>query len=88
MVRSSNPGRGKRFFSSHNHPDGFGAHQTSYLMGNEVLSLGIGWPGCDVDPSPPSSVKVNEWSQTCTPPTCLHGINRKNRTFFPPRQII
>jgi hypothetical protein len=34
-----------------------------------VLSLGLKWPGCEADHSPPSSDKVkNAWSNTSTPP--------------------
>jgi hypothetical protein len=37
--------------------------------------LGVKWPGCETDHSPPSSAKVkNAWSYTSTPPICLHGV--------------
>jgi hypothetical protein len=42
--------------------------------------LGVKWPGCEVDNSPPSSDKVkNTWSYTSTPPICLHGMVLKKK---------
>jgi hypothetical protein len=40
-----------------------------------ALSLGVKWPGCEADHSPPSSSKVkNVWSYTSTPAVHLHGM--------------
>jgi hypothetical protein len=40
-----------------------------------ALSLGVKWPGCETDHSPPSSAKVkNTWSYTSTPTISLHGV--------------
>jgi hypothetical protein len=36
-------------------------------------------PGCNVNNLPPSHVEVrNEWNYTCSPPVCLHGMNKEN----------
>jgi hypothetical protein len=40
-----------------------------------ALSLGVKWPGCEADHSPPSSAEAkNAWSYTSTPPIRLHGV--------------
>jgi len=52
-----------------------GAHPASYPMGSRALSLGIKWPVCKADNSPPSSAEVkNVWNYTSTSPICLHGM--------------
>ena len=39
--------------------------------------------GCDVDHSPPSSVKIkNEWSYTFNPLICIHGMDKGNCILF------
>jgi hypothetical protein len=61
--------------------------QTSRPAGGTILPPilwvpGVKGPGCDTDHSPPSSAEVeNEWSYTCTPPTCLCSVDRWNFTF-------
>jgi hypothetical protein len=48
-----------------------------------ALSLGVKWPGCEADHSPPSSADVkNAWSYNSTPTIRLHGVVlRDNFTF-------
>jgi hypothetical protein len=53
-------------------------------MGTRLLSLGVKWPGLEVDHLPPSSAEVkNEWSYASTPAICLHGRYRDNFTLVP-----
>ena len=47
-VEGSNPGKGKRFYSSHNAHNGSGAHLDSYSMGNGVFSRQQSYPGVKV----------------------------------------
>jgi hypothetical protein len=48
---------------------GSGAHPASYLMGTMVISLGLKWPGCEVNHAPSSSAEVkNVWRYTSTTP--------------------
>jgi hypothetical protein len=68
----SSSGRGWEFFSS---PPYLGPIEPPIQWAPEVLSLGIKWPGCEADHSPPSSAEVkNAWSYTSTPPVHLHGM--------------
>jgi hypothetical protein len=40
-----------------------------------ALSLGVKQLGCEADPSPQSSAKVeNAWSYATTPPVCLNSV--------------
>jgi hypothetical protein len=42
-------------------------HPASYPMGTRDFSLGVKWPECEADHSPPSSAEVrNAWSYTST----------------------
>ena len=50
--------------------------------GYQGTSPRVKWPGCEVNHSSPSSVRVkNYWRYTSTPPLCLHGVERENVTF-------
>ena len=52
-------------------------------MGAGLLSRREKQRGHEVDHSCPSGAKVkNEWSYTSTPPTCLHGVDIDNFTFY------
>jgi len=55
MVWVSNPGGGKIFRTCPDRP--WGPHSLLY-NGYRVFSRGKEWPGCDADPSPPSSAMV------------------------------
>jgi len=71
MAHVLNPGVGKRFLSSPKHPDYHWGSPSLFLNGCLGSFLGVKWPGCEVDHSPPSSVEVkNEWSCTSPPPIC------------------
>jgi hypothetical protein len=56
---------------------GSGASSTSYSTATGVISR-----RCDVDHSPPSGAKDNEWSYTSAPPILLPGVDTDNFTFF------
>jgi hypothetical protein len=78
MVWCSNPGRGKRFFSSPKRPDQL--CDSHGLLFNEYWGsfLGVKWPGHEVSHWSQSSGEVeNEWSYTSATPTCLHGVEGK-----------
>jgi len=47
-VLGSNPGKGKRFYSSTNAQTGSGAHLASYSMGNRVFSRQHSWRGVKI----------------------------------------
>jgi hypothetical protein len=50
-----------------------------FLMKSDVV------PGCEVDLSPlPTAEVKNEWRSICTPPFCLHSMDRENFTFLLP----
>jgi hypothetical protein len=45
----------------------------------EAPSLGVKWPGHEVDHSHPPTANVkNEWRYTSTHTTCLHGVDSDN----------
>jgi hypothetical protein len=49
------------------------------FSGHQRPFLGEKRPGHDVNHSPPYTAEVeNKWSNTSTPPVCLHGLNRYN----------
>ena len=49
------------------------------LSGHRRSFLGEKRPGHDVNHSHPYTAEIkNEWSNTSTPPACLHGLNRYN----------
>jgi hypothetical protein len=77
MVRGFNPGRGKRFSVLQNFPDQLWGPPKLQFNGYQGSFLGVKWPGCEVDHSPPSSAEVkNECNYTSAPPICLHGVGR------------
>ena len=48
-----------------------------------TVSPGVKRPRCKVNHSPPSSAEDrNEWSCTCAPPLCLHGVGEDNFTLI------
>jgi len=60
-----------------------GPTQPPYSVGTGLLSLGVKWPGCEVNHLPSSKTKVkNEWSYSCAPSICLHAVDSENCTFF------
>jgi len=66
MVRRSNPGGGEIFRTCPDRP--WGPPSLLY-NGYRVFPGGKEWPGCDADPSTPSSAMVmKEQSYTSTPP--------------------
>jgi hypothetical protein len=55
---------------------------TSLLFGGYEVFSGLKWPGFEVNHSPLCIAKFkNEWSCTCIPHICLHGVNRHNFAF-------
>ena len=79
-VRGSNSGRGKKFFSSPEHPDMLWGPPS---LGYRDSSPRVKWQGHEVYHSPSTSVKVkNGWSYICTPPIYLHGVEKENFTFY------
>jgi hypothetical protein len=63
------PAGAANFSLHHRVQNGSGAHPASYPMGTGDLSLGVKWPVCEADHSPPSSAEVkNAWSYTSTLP--------------------
>jgi hypothetical protein len=67
------PAGAGNFFLHHRVQNGSGAHLAPYPIG--VLSLGVKWPGREVDHSPPSSAEVkNAWSYTSTLLIHLQGV--------------
>jgi len=78
MVRVSNPGRGKKLFSSPKFPDQLWDPWSLIFDGINGYYPGKKWPGCDLNYWPESSARVkNEWSYTSSPPKCLHGVDRE-----------
>ena len=74
-VQGSNPGRGKRFFSSSESQDWLWDLPSLLFNGQWHSFLEVKWLRCDADHSPPSSAEVeNKGSYTSTPSICLHGI--------------
>jgi hypothetical protein len=74
MIWGSNPSRGKRFISSSKHPDWLWDYLVSYSVGTGSCFLGVKWPGCEIDHSPPSGAGMeSEWSYTSAPTICFHG---------------
>ena len=81
-IRGSKLGRPKRFLNSTNHPDQLWGLPTFLFEWYWGISHGKG-PGNDVDRSLLFSAEVkNEWSNTSTPPICLHGVARDNLAAF------
>lgn len=67
--------KGKRLFCS--------PKRLQWLLGSTALSLGVMWPLCKADSSPPSSVEVRtEYNYTFHLSTCLHSADRNNLTSY------
>jgi hypothetical protein len=82
IVRSSIPGWTKNVSFLPTCPHWLSGPPSPHSMSTVVLCLEAGQLGCEVDCSPPSSVKVtNEWSYTFNFPVCLHGQHRDDVTF-------
>jgi hypothetical protein len=78
-VWGSNPHSGKKFFSSPKRPDWLWGPPSLLFNGYRGSLSGVKRPGREVNDSPPCSAEIkNEWSYTSIPPTCLHGLDRKN----------
>jgi hypothetical protein len=66
-IWSSNPGRGKKVFSSPKHSDRLSSLSSFVYKGHQGSLLGIKQPKCEVNCSPTGSADVkNEWSYTYT----------------------
>ena len=60
---------------------GSGSYPDCYSMGSRILTLGVKWPGHEVDHSPLSSAEVkSEWSYNSSPPVCIQGMGSYNLT--------
>ena len=82
-IRNSNPGSGKRCFSSSKFHTGPATHPASYSMGTGGFP-GLKRPDREVHHSCPfSAVVKNEWSCTSTPAICLHGVTETTFCLFP-----
>jgi hypothetical protein len=58
-----------------------GPTQPSYSLCTGLLSLGVKWPGREVNHSPLSNTMVkNVWSYTCAPSICPRAVDSEN--FF------
>jgi len=56
---------------------GSGSYPHCYSVGSRILTLGVKWPGHEVDDSP--SVQCQSWvsgGYTSAPPICFHGVDR------------
>jgi hypothetical protein len=61
----------------------YGPTQPPSSVHTGLLSLGVKWPGHEVNQSPPSSTKVkNEWSYTCAPSIHLCAVDGENFIFI------
>jgi hypothetical protein len=58
--RARFPAGAGNFSLHHRVRNGSGTHPASYPMGKRASSLGVKWPECEADHSPPSSAKVKE----------------------------
>jgi hypothetical protein len=67
MIQGSNSGR---------------VREISLFSGYQCSFPGMKQPGCEVDYSIPSGVKVKtEWSCNSAPPLCLHGMERVDNSL-------
>lgn len=76
------PRKGQRFFRFSNRPDrlwGLPSLLLSVFRGPFPIVMR---PGRNLNHSPLSSAVTNEWNYTSAPPTCPHGVNKYNFTFF------
>jgi hypothetical protein len=81
-IRGSNPGRGKRFFSSPKRRDRLWAPLSLLLKGYRSPFPWVQRSRREVTHSPPSSAPVkNRWSYTSTP-IRLHDLDRENFAFL------
>jgi len=56
-------------------------------MGTRILFLRTKWPGHDDHSSLSSAEVKNEWSYTCTPSICIHGLDRNTFSYFTACQV-
>ena len=83
MVRGSNPGGDKRFFSSPKRPYRLWGSHSLLFNGYPGYFLGVEGPGGQFNHSPPCSVEVkSEWSYTTSPPIRQRAVDSYNSTFF------
>jgi hypothetical protein len=82
MVWHSNPGMGKRFFSSPEPPDRLWGPLGLLFNGYCSSILGVKEPGHEVSHWPHSSAEAeNEWSCTPSTPICRHGVEGEDFFF-------
>ena len=80
---SSNPGKGKRFFSSSKYPHRLWGPPSLLLNGYRGFLLWVNQSQREVNHSPPSSPQVkNEWNYTSTSPMCIHVTHRESFSAF------
>jgi hypothetical protein len=81
-VHSSDPRRAKRCSFLQNHPEGLWGPHSLLFSGHNGSVLEIKRSCFELGHSPPFSAEViNEWSYACTPPICLHGVDRGSFNF-------
>lgn len=69
MICGSIPGRNEESLFSIMSRWALGPAQPHIQCAPGLLSTGVMWPSCEVDHSPPTSVKVkNEWTYASAPP--------------------
>jgi hypothetical protein len=77
MTGGQSPAEAKDFSSSLCVQTSSEANPALYAVGTGGCYLvGKEWPGCDADPSPPSSAKIKEWVEALLPlllSTCIMG---------------
>ena len=77
-VQGLNPGKGKRFLSSSNTSRPTLGPTQPPIRWMLVFFPRVKQLGREVNNSRTSSVKAkNEWRCTCSPPICLHGVDRE-----------
>jgi len=75
--------RAKRFFCSPKFQTTSDAHPASYSRGTRFFFPGVKHLVLEDNRSPPSTVKVYyEQSYTCTPPVCLHCVDRQRKLYL------
>ena len=87
VIRGSNPGKDKHFFSSQKRADRLWG-SSKLLSSGTMVHYRSGGEGSksarrEVGHSPSFRFGVkNEWSYKSTPPICLHEVDRDNLTFL------